>query len=98
MTFLIIPFSPVSFCLCLVLSLFSFRMSRQRPYTFGLQKYTETAVNHFLCNARAFLPNCTALYPRKEVHIDSCENLIYHKRDTFCDNNPSTQYRPTSVT
>ena len=74
---------------------FSFHMSRQRLHTFG---YTETAVNIFLYNACAYLPNCTALYPRTEVHIDSCENLKYHKRDTFYDHSSARQYRPTPVT
>ena len=75
-----------------------FRMSRWRSYAFGLQSYTLNTVNNFVCNASAYLPNCTALYPRTEVHIDSCENLIDHKRNTFYDKNSSTQYKSTSVT
>jgi hypothetical protein len=74
---------------------FSFRMSRQRFHTFG---YTETAAKNFLCNAWAYLPNCKALYPKTEVHIDSCENLKYYKRYTFYDHSSARQYRPTPAT
>jgi hypothetical protein len=74
---------------------FSFRMSRQRFHTFS---YTETAVNSSLCNTCAYLPNSTALYPKTEVHIYSCENLKYHKRDTIYDHSSARQYRRTPVT